>query len=131
MLHVDTFTVLDGTLYSKIELGGAAKWHQSMDEQNVHPVKKIQAESHSPFSVCFRRLRSVTHRSSTFHGTSNHENSYHTAIASAAIGPAPQINFRTQFWKDKAVQLCYNSATTVLQVSRFFFLLLSFPPLST
>ena len=38
MLHVDTFTVLDGTLYSQIVLVGAAKWHQSMDEQSDHPV---------------------------------------------------------------------------------------------
>ena len=34
----------------------------------------------------------------------NNNNPYHTAIANLAIGPAPQINFRTQFWKDKAVQ---------------------------
>ena len=37
-LHVDTFTVSDGTLYGKIILGDTANWHKSVDESSDHPV---------------------------------------------------------------------------------------------
>jgi len=82
MLHVDTFTVLDGTLYSKIELGGAAKWHQSMDDQNDHPVNL----DHTLSVFCFfQLLQLVAHSFSTFHGTSSATGSVkahtHTVIA--------------------------------------------------
>jgi hypothetical protein len=68
MLHVDTFTVLDGTLYSKVKLGGAAIWHQSLDEQIDHPVNLDHALS----VFCFFPTFAVghTHPSGTFHGTS-------------------------------------------------------------
>lgn len=45
MLHVDTCTVLDGTLHSKIKAGGAAIWHQSAavsnNKKKSHPMMRL------------------------------------------------------------------------------------------